>query len=439
MYTDGAQTAGFHRVLQHGACHGCLRPRQPNGPGRRAGRTAPRGRDRTGASAQRSPQRRPVFAGPGHHDPAPDPDPAQRSPPPEAGLRRLPPVPPCGCAALVPHPLPHLQVRGHGHRHRRSVRYVTVDEQEEEGCGCSSGPRSPPLPLPNGLGGAGPAFLQHGAGRDSHQDRAGQRGGSEDCNGQSGAHRGFFPTEVPQQHLNQSRRRTPPHAASSGVTSPESSIATTATGHRCRASEAARQKGRRDSVRDQIRQVVTDLEDVLGGLKQVHVEMKEVVQQIDRLTANMDLGDETPAIAQESTSRPRGSARAADAGPVLADEDRIILRTNSPSPVHVASVVKTSRFTPPAHARDADRPAANGHLPHMCPPGDPPHSDPHQHQHPRSLDPKVIVGNSTSTSKNHKPPPYPQNGRCGKGLHAPPRPLKTPAHPSRGRQSTSMV
>lgn len=29
-------------------------------------------------------------------------------------------------------------------------------------------------------------------------------------------------------------------------------------------------------VREQIRQVVTDLEDVLGGLKQVHVEMKEV-------------------------------------------------------------------------------------------------------------------------------------------------------------------
>lgn len=29
-------------------------------------------------------------------------------------------------------------------------------------------------------------------------------------------------------------------------------------------------------VREQIRRVVADLEDVLGGLKQVHVEMKEV-------------------------------------------------------------------------------------------------------------------------------------------------------------------
>ncbi|XP_036842434.1 uncharacterized protein LOC110530786 isoform X3 [Oncorhynchus mykiss] len=46
------------------------------------------------------------------------------------------------------------------------------------------------------------------------------------------------------------------------------------------------------SVCEQIRQVVSDLEGVLGGLKQVHVEMKEVVQQIDRLTANIDLEEE---------------------------------------------------------------------------------------------------------------------------------------------------
>ncbi len=41
-------------------------------------------------------------------------------------------------------------------------------------------------------------------------------------------------------------------------------------------SDVVKQKKRQDLVRDQIRQVVTDLEDVLGGLKQVHVEMKEV-------------------------------------------------------------------------------------------------------------------------------------------------------------------
>ncbi|XP_064799899.1 AT-rich interactive domain-containing protein 1B-like [Oncorhynchus masou masou] len=51
-------------------------------------------------------------------------------------------------------------------------------------------------------------------------------------------------------------------------------------------------QGKEGSVCEQIRQVVSDLEGVLGGLKQVHVEMKEVVQQIDRLTANIDLEEE---------------------------------------------------------------------------------------------------------------------------------------------------
>ncbi|MGH0131903.1 UNVERIFIED_CONTAM: hypothetical protein FKN15_068446 [Acipenser sinensis] len=55
------------------------------------------------------------------------------------------------------------------------------------------------------------------------------------------------------------------------------------------------------SVRDQISRVVLDLETVLGGLKQVHQEMKEIlflsaipqlVQQIDQLTSKLDLTGE---------------------------------------------------------------------------------------------------------------------------------------------------
>ncbi|XP_042185030.1 uncharacterized protein LOC112255693 isoform X2 [Oncorhynchus tshawytscha] len=59
------------------------------------------------------------------------------------------------------------------------------------------------------------------------------------------------------------------------------------------------------SVCEQIRQVVSDLEGVLGGLKQVHVEMKEVVQQIDRLTANIDL-EEKEGSCNKSPSRGDG-------------------------------------------------------------------------------------------------------------------------------------
>ncbi|CAB1326758.1 unnamed protein product [Coregonus sp. 'balchen'] len=56
------------------------------------------------------------------------------------------------------------------------------------------------------------------------------------------------------------------------------------------------------SVCEQIRQVVSDLEGVLGGLKQVHVEMKEVVQQIDCLTANIDLGEEEGSCNKSPSS-----------------------------------------------------------------------------------------------------------------------------------------
>lgn len=176
----------------------------------------------------------------------------------------------------------------------------------------------------------------------------------------------------------------------------------------------------------------------------------QVVQQIDRLTAKIDLSEEAPCITQGSFTNfhSSGDLRVAPLSnhkPASVqvsqhiDEDRIILRTNSPSPVHMASVVKTSRFTPPSHSKDVnhERLGVNGHPPHLYPPRDSNHV--HPEPHPQSLDPKVIIGNSTSNSRTQKPPLYPQNGRCGKGPYPPPKPVRTPAYPGRGCQSTSMV
>lgn len=337
MYTEGAQTAGHHRFLQHintsapCPCQHCVHYEQPygrhGGPGWRPGSArqtdhpsldcrrdvqAPRvkdvgGRafvvDRAERSGHRSPQRRPVFAGPGPYSQADDLsqvcpwelNPAQWSCPPEPGVRHYPSVrEQCGCVvrgdtrahpfnAGIPHPLPHLQVKGQGYRHRRTVRYVSVDE-EEEGYGCASESYHPephdPHPghshMPNGHCGPRPVFFEGGEERDSHQDRSRPKGGSEEgCNGRDGPHRGFFPTEVPQKHLNQSRHKGP-CVPPAGVTGPEPPKLTANNDHQRQGSGAAKQKRRQDLVRDQIRQVVTDLEDVLGGLKQVHVEMKEV-------------------------------------------------------------------------------------------------------------------------------------------------------------------
>ncbi|KAK7945218.1 hypothetical protein WMY93_000946 [Mugilogobius chulae] len=204
---------------------------------------------------------------------------------------------------------------------------------------------------------------------------------------------------------------------------------------------------RKDTVREQIRQVVTNLEDVLGGLKQVHVEMREVVEQIDRLTANIDLNEDTPGIAQgpESDNNcldfcedlrvvTNGNHRPQIAQQAV--EQRIILRTNSPSPVHTASVVKTNRIVPPAKQNGLK----NGHPPQLFNSNHTGHTVlAHDTPHPQALDPKVII-----ESRTQKPPPYPQqNGRCGKYPQQQP-PVKTARTPpsnlgGRGRQSSSMV
>lgn len=508
MYTGGAQTTGHHRFLQHintpCPCQHCVHYEQQayshhGGPGYhpasarqtdhpsldcRRDIQAPRvkdvgGRafvvDRAERSGHRSPQRRPVFAGPGPYNHSDDLsqvcpwelNPTQWSYPLEPGVRHYPSVrEQCGCVVRsdtrahpfntgIPHPLPHLQVKGQGYRTRRTVRYVSVDEGEES-CECTSEnyhlePRNPHLDhshMPNGHCRPRPVFLEGGEERDSHQDRDKLKGGSEEgCNGRGGFHKCFFPTEVPQKHLNQSRHRgpcTPP----SGITSLEPSSLTTNNDHQRQGSEVVKQKRRQDLVRDQIRQVVTDLEDVLGGLKQVHVEMKEVVEQIDRLTASIDLSEEAPCITQFNDFH--GSTHPGDLRVALLpnhkpppvqvsqhiNEDRIILRTNSPSPVHMASVVKTSLFTPSSLSKEInhEKPGVNGHPPHLY------HSNQtHPKTHPQSLDPKVIIGNSTSNSRTQKPPLYPQNGRCGKGPYPPPKPVRTPTYPGRGCQSTSMV
>lgn len=358
--------------------------------------------------------------------------------------------------AGIPHPLPHLQVKGQGYRRRRTVRYVTVEQEED--CACNSEhyhfENLQPGHLPNGHCGPRHPPFEGGEERDRHQDWSGPKGGSEEgCNGHgsSASNTGFFSTEVPQKHLNPSRRKGPcvPSSGSPEPLGPKREL-------QRQDLEVVEQNRRQDSVREQIRQVVTDLEDVLGGLKKVHVEMKEVVDEIDRLTANMDLSEDTPCLTHWTSSAfpslsdlDLRATPSTDHGPepVQAaqhvDDDRIILRTNSPSPVHMASVVKTSRIVASGHGKDIthERPGLNGHPPHLYRTKEPDRAGrtPSEPAPRTGLDPKVIIGNSTGKSKTQKPPPYPQNGRCGKGPHPPPKPGRTPAYPGRGRQSSSAV
>uniref|UniRef100_A0A1A8CS88 Protein Largen n=1 Tax=Nothobranchius kadleci TaxID=1051664 RepID=A0A1A8CS88_NOTKA len=513
MYTEGSQTTGHHRFLHNThtpcSCQPCIYHEQPNKYQRGSGShpasarqtdhssadcwrdiQAPRvkdagGRaflvDRVERSGHLSPQRRPVFAGPGLHSHSDDLNqvcpwelnPAQWSDPTEPGVRCYSSVKEqCGCVmhgnrthpvhSGIPHPLPHLQVKGQGYRREKIVRYISVDD--EEGCRCTLDSyhlephiNSPPgyFPMTNGhCGPRGVVFEEEEEG-DDYQDQGKLKGGSEDdLNHCSGSDKSFFSTEVPQKHLSRTRRKESCIPLSNNTCS-ETSKSTTSSEHQHQGSKVTTQGRKQDTVRDQIRQVVTNLEEVLGGLKQVHVEMKEVVEQIDRLTANIDLSKEEAACITNGSTNDvhdwswshQGDFRVAPfvyhnpasfKGSQLAEEGRIILRTNSVSPVHMASVVKTSRVTPSGLHNDVNhkKPSVNGHPPHLCSTGEPDHTS---YIRPRTLDPKVIIGNSTSSSRTQKPPPYPQNGRCGKGQNLPHKPVRTPAYPVRGRQSTSMV
>lgn len=307
---EGAQIAGHHQFLQRLSastscpCPHCVQhertqchavPRQTVQPalGCRRDVQAPRFKDVGGHRAERSshhsPQRRPVFVGLGLNGQTGEwchvcrweVNPALCNFLPEhEETHYLPVREHCGCMVPkgtrshhsntgIPHPLPHLQVRSQGHRHRRTVRYLSV---EEESCGCplrnhhqeSCNPHLGHFSVPNGHCEAKTVIFEGGDQRDGHQEQAWLRGVPEECcPGHGSSPKGFFPTEVPWKHLNQHRQRGPcvpppsgdPWGQGSGV---------------------VKRNTRQDSVRAQIRQVVMDLEDVLGGLKQVHVEMKEV-------------------------------------------------------------------------------------------------------------------------------------------------------------------
>lgn len=173
----------------------------------------------------------------------------------------------------------------------------------------------------------------------------------------------------------------------------------------------------------------------------------QVVDQIDHLTAKMDLGEDPRNIAggspgnirtsahrgQLAVSPPRNRKHAQIEWPRGSDEERVILRTNSPSPVHMASVVKTRCFTSPGHTKDLKH--TNGH---------PPLPSDHKADNPESrsqnLNPQVVISNSTTThSRTQKPPLYPHNGFCGKDSHPSSKAARTPAYVWRGRQNNSAV
>ncbi|MCJ8745157.1 hypothetical protein PDJAM_G00127160 [Pangasius djambal] len=297
------------------------------------------------------------------------------------------------------------------------------------------------------------------------------------CNGA----KAFFSTEVPQSKFALSKT-SGPKLPVSGIHDGESEL---------RQADRAEVGGSRSihrksqgTVREQIKQVVTELEDVLSGLKQVQMEMKEVVQQIDVLTSSIDLGEEEQGpfngLPQESMHQANRIGVVAlvhnanrDAESLQRDRMRARVKsqtTHSLSDHSLVTVISTcpdSHPTTKSHANPSSRvpglvtveSADSSQMNHTsalelqkttstangdCLRARPPRAKVKELQHPRSrtdhtknLDPPYPLA-PISLAKTQRPPPYPQNGLV-KVPSKDSNVLKTPPYPGKQKQLTSTM
>ncbi|XP_051554845.1 uncharacterized protein LOC127441441 [Myxocyprinus asiaticus] len=190
------------------------------------------------------------------------------------------------------HVPPHLKVRGHNTK----VLYVSERQQPQWD--------NVKLSTYNGHCPRRRVSFQHPEERHGFNSTETSRQSSPSkahYNGPNSGQVAFFPTEVPPSKLGCSRA----HGPMLKVNGAEQETGTSQVG--VDLENHSNKRKSQGTVREQIKQVVTELEEVLGGLKQVQLEMKEVVQQIDILTSNIDLTEEDPSpsngIAQDGRHR----------------------------------------------------------------------------------------------------------------------------------------
>ncbi|KAJ8408245.1 hypothetical protein AAFF_G00256590 [Aldrovandia affinis] len=269
----------------------------------------------------------------------------------------------------------------------------------------------------------------------------------------------IFSTEVPQRELDHRRQRSLCWPGSD-VTDVQNKRSSAAQGQR-REPVTDGAKMSQATVRDQIRRVVVDLEDVLGGLKQVHLEMKEVVQQIELLTSNIDLGEEedpsngfpSDTLCSSSSSGVVVSSRGGVGGrePKRGDPARASLRntpahSRSPPPLNPSVVVVNQEV---GGSRTCASPPNGPPLP-AWPPVGPDRESPGRREGGLSRStlptlafqsqnqPVSVHGPGRTACRSKKPPPYPHNGqipKTGKGRES----QKAPPYPAKRRLLSTVV
>ncbi|XP_067271437.1 uncharacterized protein [Pseudorasbora parva] len=154
------------------------------------------------------------------------------------------------------------------------------------------------------------------------------------------------------------------------------------------------------AIRDQIQRVVVNLEEVLHGLKEIHLEMKEVVQKIDLLTADIDMGKEEPGDTFRGRHSGKMDTEVASSQGVRSDVPSFKKATPSVSP-------------PPYPIRDKGL-----------------HEESQKLESTQTATSQRLKSGTASGRRSKKPPPYPNASTIGrenpkeKGQKTPPYPFK---------------
>lgn len=300
-------------------------------------------------------------------------------------------------------------------------------------------------------------------------------------------HRTFFSTEVPPAKLRVPYDEEPGSCRATSVNGPQRRESKLETHKQKEEKEKentsgpANQHQDQGSVREQIRRVVGDLEEVLGGLKQVHLEMKEVVQQIDVLTSSIDPVEDEPCIrishesVQQQTVRHEVKAlvhRPADANTSQKPKHQQLQQERQPQGVngHPAPTIPTPNpsskpstchpsVTQRGHTTSGDLPKVTALIPGQeaskdrskmngtCVAPRPPRDRVKDAQRRRielsSPSISLTPNGSTASIKSNKPPPYPNHNGRVETLHkdsdVPMVALRTAAQTGKGRQVSTAV
>ncbi|XP_052394775.1 uncharacterized protein LOC127942834 [Carassius gibelio] len=174
-----------------------------------------------------------------------------------------------------------------------------------------------------------------------------------------------------------------------------------------RGSYAFSSKHSQRAIRDQIQRVVVNLEEVLHGLKEIHLEMKEVVQKIDLLTADIDMGNEEP----RNTFKGRIDTRVGLSQGVCSDKSS--LKTPTPSVAPPAYPIKHQELHDAAQKRGSTQ---------------------------ELVIPQRDVSGTASRLRSQKPPPYPYPSTTRRvNPKAKDKGQKTPTYPFRRKLLSTIV